>query len=323
MKKRKKFWAIDLGEALTKIVVGEIGASGWVQIEGFRIEKTPEQIRNIGNSEEQSMVRGFLRHLLKGARRHDDVMLVINHKEMLVASFTFPMMTINEVEEAIYWQLQLLTSENLEFWRIDFQARERTRWFEHLGIDETNLDVLGVAVKKDLLSRYTKLFGKTGCRLASIVPQFYTFDSLIDPNGDQPTLIIDMGKSETRFFYYYRAALVENHRLELETGWDGKTYLREIIKVTEQIFEFPLGYEKTGMNDINENIYLMGGESLHRGVLETLTKWLDKKIRPVDELLDEKEELILPGKMTKAQRCLMTPCVCGLIKQAQLRGGLL
>ena len=315
LKTRKKFWIIDLGAALTKIVVGIIDDSSLVQIQDFRIEKTPEQIWPEANSQKKANIRGFLRPFLRGYRHKDEVILLINDKEMMVSTFTFPMMTIPEVEEAIFWQLQLLTSANLEHWRIDFVARERTQWLEYLGVDDKNLDVLGVAVERTLLTWYTRIFRKNGCRLKAIVPQLYGFDTLINQDGDQPTLIIDMGKACTRFFYYQGDSLSENHRIDLDADWDGETYLQQISKAVEQIFISPLGCEKAGENG---KIYLMGGESLHPGVMAYLTKAMNKEIWPTYYLLDEKEALIFPRQMSKAELCLITPCVCGLIKWAQI-----
>lgn len=314
MKKRKKLWIVDLGEALTKIVVGVMDESGMVTVKDFRIVETPEQIWPEVNSKKKPKIRGFLRPLLKGYRRKDEVMLLINHKEMMVAAFTFPMMTLPEVEDAVYWQMQLLTSENLEHWRIDFVARAQTQWFECLGIDEKKLDVLGVAVDKAQLVWYSRIFKKSGCDLQSIVPQFYTFTCLMNQDVKQPTLMIEMGKSGTRFFYYYGGSLIENHRLELEKDWDGETYLQQIIKAAKEILMSPLRGDSAGKIG---NIYLMGGESLHAGVLDYLTKWMAKEIRPGYALLDEKEELAFSRQMSKAELCLITPCVCGLIKWAQ------
>lgn len=317
MKTRKKFWIVDLGEALTKVVVGVIAHDGMVHIKDIRIEKTPAQIWFEADAGKQPETRGFLRPLLSGCRRKDEVILLINHKEMMVETFTFPIMTIAEVEDAIFWQMQLLTSANLEHWRIDFVARKRTKWLEYLGMNEKNLEVLGVAVEKTLLGWYTRIFRKNGCDLKAIVPQLYTFDILMDQEGDQETLIIDMGKTCTRFFYYQGDSLNENHRIDLEAHWDGETYLQQIIKAAEQIFMSPLGCEKAGANG---NIYLMGGESLYPGVLAYLTKRMNKEIRPTYYLLDEKEGLNFPRQMSKAELCLITPCVCGLIKSAQISG---
>jgi len=315
LKKPRKRWTVDLGEALTKIVVGVLDESGMVQIKDFRIEKTPDQIWSEADPEKKLRVGRFLRKLLKGYRRKDEVMLLVNHKEMMVATFTFPMMTLPEVEDAIYWQMQLLTSENLELWRIDFVAREQTQWYECLGMDEKKLEVLGVGVEKARLIWYSRVFKKSGCDLQAVVPQMYTFACLMNQEMEQPTLMIEMGKNCTRFFYYCGGSLIDNHRLELEKDWDGETYLQQIIKTAEQIFMSPL---RSGKVEKNGNIYLMGGESLHAGVLEYLTKGMNKEIWPIYSLLDEQEELIFFRQMSRAELCLIAPCVCGLIKWAQI-----
>lgn len=309
MKKQKKLWIVDLGIEMTKIVVGFVTASGLVQIEEISIEKTPE------NYLENTQTMGaFLRPLLKKHRGQDELMLLINHKEMLVGTFAFPMMTLQEVEDAIYWKMQLLVTGDIDNWRIDFTATERTQRFEYLGIDDKKLDVLGVGIEKGLLRRYNRIFKKSGFVLKAIVPQFYTYTSLLNKDEDQPTLIIDMGKTSTRLFYYNRSALIENHRIELDPSWDGETYLLHIIKVIEEIRQSPLGY---GKGCDNEKLYLMGGESLHAGVRDYLSTRVEKEIHPTYFLLDESERLIFPRPMTKAELCLITPGICGLIKWAQ------
>ncbi|MBU4440280.1 MAG: hypothetical protein L6276_03035 [Acetobacterium sp.] len=306
----KKLWIVDLGINLTKIVVGFAEDSGRVHIEDIRIEKTP------GNYCENTQTMGaFLRPLLKGYRRKDELMLLINHKEVLVGTFTFPMMTLQDVEDAIYWKMQLLVSGNINNWRIDFTARERTQRLEYLGIDDKKLDVLGVGVEKARLRWYYRIFKKSGFVLKSIVPQFYAYTSLMNADDDHPTLIIDMGKTGARIFYYNQGSLIENHHIELDPGWDGETYLLQIIKVVGEVRQSPLGYAK-GYE--NEAIYIMGGESLHAGVWDYLSRSIEKSVLPTYFLLDEREELIFPRLMTRAELCLITPGVCGLIKWAQI-----
>jgi hypothetical protein len=77
----------------------------------------------------------------------------------------------------------------------------------------------------------------------------------------------------------------------LESGWDGVVYLQQIIKAVEQIFISPLGCEKVGRDG---TIYLMGGESLHPGVREYLSKSMGTDVQSIDELLEANQSLF-PG----------------------------
>ncbi|OXS25209.1 MAG: hypothetical protein BI182_05605 [Acetobacterium sp. MES1] len=318
MKKSKRLWVIDWGEALIKIVLGEVNDSGSVRIIDFRIEKNPKLIWPETNPETKRATSKLFRSLFKGYHRRDEVMLLINQAEMMVATFTFPMMSLSDLEDAIYWQMQLLTSEDLDHWRIDFVARVQNQWFECLGMDEQTLDVVGVAIKKAQLTRYIRFFKKNGRSLNAIVPQFYPLDSLLIERDGQSTLIIDIGSRSTRFFHYKGNVLSENHQIELESGWDGAFYLQQIIKVVEQIFISPLGCEKVGQDG---TIYLMGGESLHPGVREYLSKSMGKDVQSIDVLLEANESLVFAEQISRVQLCLVAPCVCGLMKYAQTRGG--
>ncbi len=318
MKKSKRLWIIDWGEALIKIVLGEVNDSGSVRIIEFRIEKNPTQIWPETNPETKRATSKLFRSLFKGYHRTDEVMLLISQAEMMVATFTFPMMSLADLEDAIYWQMQLLTSEDLDHWRIDFVARVQNQWFECLGMDEQTLNVVGVAIKKAQLTRYIRFFKKNGRSLNAIVPQFYPLDLLLIEQDGQSTLIIDIGNRSTRFFHCKGNVLSENHQIELESGWDGAFYLQQIIKVVEQIFISPLGCEKVGQDG---TIYLMGGESLHPGVREYLSKSMGKDVQSIDVLLEANESLVFAEQISRVQLCLVTPCVCGLMKYAQTRGG--
>lgn len=315
MRKRKKSWFIDIGEALTKVVVAIIADSGEILIKDVRIAKTPGQLWPAANASPQLKARRFLRPLLRGYRRDEEVVLLINHRHIVVGTFTFPMMTISELEEVVSWQLELLIEADREAWRIDFVAHEKNQWLEYLGMDNKELQVLGVAIEKRLLAGLVKIFRDNGCCLTTIVPHFYPMDILFTLGQNQTGLIIEIGKKWTRFFYFEGDTLKEYQQLGLETTWDGEMYLQQIVKMSERVILSPT---VDGKNGAHQKIYLMGGESLHPGVLEYLTKWLRCEIIPCYRLLEKLEELVFPEPMSPAELCLIAPCLCSMIKKIQL-----
>lgn len=60
-------------------------------------------------------------------------------------------------------------------------------------------------------------------------------------------------------------------------------------------------------------IYLMGGESLHPGVREYLSKSMGTDVQSIDELLEANQSPFFTKQISRAQLCLITPCVCGLM----------
>lgn len=319
MKKQKNLWVVDLGEKLTKITKGFATENGLLHIGKFWIEETPKDVFEEDHAQINVKLGVLLRSLLKEHKNKDDLLLLLNHKNMVTASYTFPMMTINEVEEAIKWKMQVLLSEDFDNWRVDFLAKERIERFEYLGIDDKKLDVLGIGVKKEVLSAYCKVFKRTRHVLKSVEPQFHSLSSMLDEDQNTPTLIIDIGRSSTRLFYYVERFLIEVQRVELEDGYDGEMYLQQVIKVILDSFQSPLGFAKGYKNG---NVCVMGGESLHSGVLNYLERYINKEIKPTYLVLAEKQNLQFSREMTKEELCLLTPCICGMLKRYQtIRSG--
>lgn len=316
VKKRKKLWIVDLGQELTKIVWGFPTENGLVQVTGFCLEKTPKDVWLEDERRKKPGLEAFLRPLLKEYHRKDELMLIINPKEMIIVAFTFPKMTLKEIEAAIFWKIKLLIAGNVENWRIDFVAKERIKRYEYLGIDAPKVAVCGVGVEKFRLSRYIKVFKKIGIELKSIVPQLYTFTSLINQELNNPILLIDMGKTCTRLLYYNDGTLIENSCIELAPEWDGEMYLQQIIRAVDEIVQSPL---RRAEGNENVDIYLMGGESLHAGVLDYLNQGIGKSVCPTYLIWDARAELLLPRLLTKSELCLITPCLCGLIKWSQTK----
>lgn len=311
LKKQKRLWVVDLGEKLTKITSGFETAVGSVQIEKFWIEKTPEDIFAEGLPQNNLDLRVFLRSLLKGHKKKEHLLLLLNHENMVMSLFSFPKMLINEVEEAIKWKMQLLIPEDFDDWQIDFLAKEQIEHFEYLGLERKKIEVLGIGVKKELLRGYCNVFKKIKHSLTSIQPQFHNLSGMLSENQNKTALFIDIGRSSTRLYYYIEGFLVEDQSIALEVGYDGKTYLQKVINSMLESFQSPLGvargYEKA-------DIYLMGGESLHHGVLDYLENHSSKKIKPAYQVLGENKYLNFPGEMTKEELCLLTPCICSILK---------
>ncbi|AFA49386.1 hypothetical protein [Acetobacterium woodii] len=316
MKKQKKLWVVDLGKAVTKIAWGFPTTNGTLQVAGLVIEKTPKGLWPEDQPQKKPGLEAFLRPLLKEYQRQDEMMVIINHNEMIVVTVTFPKMTLQEIEAAIFWKIKLLITGNVEAWRIDFVAKEGIQRYEYLGIDAPKVAVCGVGIEKFRLSWYVKVFKKIGITLKSIVPQLYTLTSLIDQEINNSILIIDMAKTCTRFLYYNDGSLIENSCLALEPEWDGEMYLQQIIRAVDEIVQSPL---RRAEGNKNIAIYLMGGESLHAGVLDYLNNGIGKNIWPIDLIWAERADIILPQLLTKSELCLITPCLCALIKWSQTK----
>lgn len=312
MKKQKNLWTVDLGEAYTKITRGFQDETGVIQIENYWIEKTPQDIFSQGVPEKKIDLVVFLRDLLKGHQKRDELILVLNHRKMVLAPFTFPIMTMDEVKDAIQWKMQMILPEKWEEWRIDFLVKERIERFEYLGVDDKKLDVLGIGVEKELLSAHYGVFKRTRHVLKTIEPQFYSFSKIFDEKTT--AIIIDMGKTGTRLFFYSEGFLQDERRIEKKESDDLESSLMSVIKEIQENFQSPLGLSRGYENG---DIYLLGGESLKDGVLNYMEKQIHKQIKPFTIILEQQSIFRFKKEMTKEELCLLMPCLCGMLKWSE------
>jgi hypothetical protein len=240
-------------------------------------------------------------------------MLFVDRKEMEVVTCTFPMMEKTEVKAAIEWELRMLIREKFETWRIDYLAKERIDRYEYLGVDQKKLDVTGIAVEKEKLSAYVKVFKTIKHPLDSIVPVFHGL-SILAEHTRTVSLIIDMGKISTRLYFFSEEALIAEKNIRLEDDWDGRTYLCEIIKRINELFQSPV-IRSRGHG--HEEILIIGGESLHGGVIDFLEKGLNRKVSPAIAVLEERIFIKFPEGLTQVEKCLLLPCLCGSLKWTQ------
>ncbi|MGV8907168.1 MAG: hypothetical protein ACOH15_11280 [Acetobacterium sp.] len=310
MKKRKRIWVVDLGEAVTKITLGKADENGVILIENYWIEKTPKNMFKEGSPEKKLDLVVFLRDLLRDYYHRDELMLVFNHRKMILASFDFPMMAVEEVWEALYWKMQIIIPERFADWRLDFLAQKRIDVFECLGINDKKLDVLGIGVPKEVLAAYCEVFKGTKHGLKIIEPQFQGLGRLLKKKGEESTLIIDLGYTSTRLLFYTQGFLQEERRIETKAESDLNILLAPIIEAVQESHQSPLSIAR-GFE--NETIYLLGGGSLRPGVLEVLKEKIKRKIEMITIMARDSGAFMFLKEISEEQLCLLMPCLGGML----------
>lgn len=316
MKHKNKLWVVDLGEAYTKIIKSSVKEPEIVNVENFWIEKTPRHVWDENFTLENKALAFFLKPFFKEHKKSDELMLIVAQRDVKVITYTFPMMNQSEVKAAIEWKLRLLMSEQFENCRIDYLAKERIDRYEYLGFNQKKLDVTGVAVEKEKLLAYEKVFKMTRHRLDLIVPMFHVY-SVLGEKNDCVSLIVDMGKSAARLYYFAGGALVEEKTIKPKKGWDGQTYLWEIIKNIQVGFNSSVTRSR---NHESEEILIIGGESLHKGVVDFLEKGLNRKVSSTLNVLEMRKFINFSSEVTNVETCLLLPGLCGILKWAKLKG---
>ena len=311
MKKQGRIWVVDLGEATTKIAMGTRKGNGTMLIQNYWIEKTPVDVFSAETPGKNMDLIVFLRGLLEEHRPGDKLMLVINHEKMILQSFAFPMMTLDEVQDAISWKMQVIIPQGFDQWRIDFLARKRIDVFEFLGVHDKKLDVLGIAVPKNILADYFGLFKGAKHTLKIIEPQFHGMGKLLKNAGEKNNLIIDMGCSTTRLLFYAHGFFQEERRIETIASKGLVNFLSPVVEAVQESIHSPLSLVRGGFE--NETVFLTGGGSLSPGVFEYLEKTINKKIIKLSMLGRDSELFEFQTEIKEDKLCLLMPCIGGML----------
>ncbi|KNZ41428.1 hypothetical protein AKG39_12500 [Acetobacterium bakii] len=311
MKKRGKLWVVDLGKAITKIVIGAINENGVILIQNYWIEKTPADVFTDKAPGKNMDLMVFLRGLLKEHHHGDELMLVINHENMILESFAFPMMDIDEVKDAVRWKMRVSIPQGFEQWRIDFLARKRIDVFKLLGVDDRKLDVLGIAVPKNVLADFQGIFKGAKHTLKIIEPQFLGLGKFLQKLGEKNNLIIDMGCTTTRLLFYTDGFFQEERRINTVTSNDLESFLMPVIDAVKESFYSPLSLARGGFE--NDTVFLSGGGSLNSGVVEYFGEKINRKITMLSALGRDSELFEFQKEVKEEELCLLMSCLGGML----------
>ncbi|MGL4607851.1 MAG: hypothetical protein ACRCU3_10355 [Eubacteriaceae bacterium] len=315
--KRKRQWSMDIGKTTTKIAVGRSTGEGGFCVENYWIIKTPWDIfeRDVPVPTLDFLI--FIKECFKFRKRKEPLTLVIDHPRMIFKSFVFPMMSIEEVEKGVYWKIQTYLSGEAKDWRYDFIAKERAVVFEYLGVEEKELDVLGIAIPKIILKKTINAFNKGKQKINRIIPQGMFLNELFLNKNEDNKLLIDLGGSNGGLFFMSQGFLIQVERLSFKPIKEAETLDEALVeKMATEInllLNTPLLKAK-GFKEIE--IICLGGGSLHQKRVEMLQNKLGKNVKSVSIMDVDTEVIELPKKMTEEEFPLLIPCLSGLISSS-------
>ena len=175
MRKREAV-AFDIGSNSIKLVQMAQTKKGWELVKMGMAELPPEAIVD-GSIIDSMTVTNTLRELVKehGVKVRDAVSSLTGHS-VIIKKVSFPAMTEDELADSIQWEAEQYIPFPISDVNIDFQI---------LGADTDGrgqMDVMLVAVKKDVINDYTNVIKEAGLNPVVIDVDSFALENMMEIN---------------------------------------------------------------------------------------------------------------------------------------------
>lgn len=193
--KKKDAVALDIGSSSIKLVQMNQTKKGWELVKLGMKELPPEAIVD-GSIIDSITVTGTVKDLIKehGVKVKDAVSSLTGHS-VIIKKVNFPAMTEDELAESIQWEAEQYIPFPITDVNIDFQI---------LGADmegSGQMEVMLVAVKKDVINDYTNVIKEAGLTPVVIDVDSFALENMMEINYPVPTgenlAVVNIGASIT------------------------------------------------------------------------------------------------------------------------------
>ncbi|MBI1911891.1 MAG: type IV pilus assembly protein PilM [Deltaproteobacteria bacterium] len=174
--KKKDAVAFDIGSSSIKVVHMSQTKKGW-ELQKLGIAELPPEAIVDGSIIDSMTVTNTLKDLIKehGIKTKDAVSSLTGHS-VIIKKVSFPAMTEDELADSIQWEAEQYIPFPITDVNIDFQI---------LGADiegRGQMDVMLVAVKKDVINDYTNVIKEAGLNPVVIDVDSFALENMMEIN---------------------------------------------------------------------------------------------------------------------------------------------
>lgn len=322
----KTYLGIEIGNSEIKFAV-----CAEDKIKQFIAEKLPENIVRDGMIVSWDAMADFIKGKLKEHRiTCKDVALVLPEDATYVRRFLMPYMTVEQMKINLPYEFRDYITEEKDKYVYDYAVMGVVEE-EHDGQVSKSIDIMAVAVLKELIEQYKSMLKRCKLKLRIAAPKSCAYQNIIRKYMDMKSIqeagdyaILDIGHNIVTL-RIFTGGKYETGR-EMEIGIKDITYaisnafnvdehIAEIYKTSNQnnilyseecmaiysqmalevnrvINFFTYNYP----NNVLDTIYVCGGGSKIEPLMERLDDIIDLKVKGLDELfkgmIDNKEALL-------------------------------
>ncbi|GAB4267286.1 MAG: type IV pilus assembly protein PilM [Deferrisomatales bacterium] len=268
--KPKNLVGLDIGSHSIKIVELKHQKSGY-ELKNFGLSQLPPEAIVDGVIMDSAVVVESIRNLTANlGLKNRNVATSVSGHSLIIKKIQLPLMTESELEEQIQWEAEQYIPFEIDEVNVDFQI------LGPLLDEEGQMEVLLVAVKKDIINDYTAVIAESGLSVQVVDVDAFALENIFEvayPEFlDKTVVLIDVGAGIMNINVL--KAGVSTFTRDITVG--GSVFTEEIQK------ELGVGYEEA-------EVLKLGGHSDQASpadVLEVLRMTTENLVLEIQRSLD-------------------------------------
>lgn len=221
--------------------------------------------------------------------RCKNVIFVLPPEETYVKRFSFPLITIEQLNLNLPYEFGDYTGEDPSAYQFDYAVLNRK---------ENEMDLLAAACKKELCEQYKLLAKLAKLKLTGLVPAVIGMERILNQNKKQSkkdAAILDLGTNALRIHFFREGIYDTTHMLEsgcrrfeeiFQEAFDSSDSLltKERQTIAVQIMRALRFYRFYYSQQTLEELYYCGGGACYSDLLAEIEKTLQIPLVPVQDL---------------------------------------
>ena len=173
---KKKIFALDIGSYSIKFVELKSLKKGYQLVNLASVPLPPEAIVD-GALMDTGAIVDAIRNLISSAGvKAGDVAVSVSGHSVIIKKITLPAMTENELADSIQWEAEQYIPFDIADVNLDFQILGPN------AVDQTQIDVLLVAAKKEIIDDYTAVIAEAGLNAVVIDIDAFAAQNMVEVN---------------------------------------------------------------------------------------------------------------------------------------------
>ena len=300
--KSKTVLGLDIGSSSIKILELREGKNGYA-LQNFGVEPLPPETIVDSTIMNAPAVVNAIRKLMSTYQvKTKDVVTSISGHSVIIRKITMPMMTEDEVEGNIQWEAEQyipfdINEVNIDYFILDSVAEE-----------QENLDVLLVAVKKDIVNEYVSVIDEAGLNPTVLDVDAFAVENMFevnyDPQPDKIVALVNIGASVININIVRGTSPAFTRDISI----GGNQYTEEIQKQLNLTFEDAENLKITGSGNV------AGAEHLH-DILDNISNNIALEIQRSLDFFTSTSSLGQISKVYLAGGCAKTANLAKIIER--------
>jgi type IV pilus assembly protein PilM len=171
---KKKIFALDIGSYSIKFVELKSLKKGYQLVNLASVPLPPEAIVD-GALMDTGAIVDAIRNLISSAGvKAGDVAVSVSGHSVIIKKITLPAMTENELADSIQWEAEQYIPFDIADVNLDFQILGPN------AVDQTQIDVLLVAAKKEIIDDYTAVIAEAGLNAVVIDIDAFAAQNMVE-----------------------------------------------------------------------------------------------------------------------------------------------